>query len=273
MLSEVVDVLLCPVCDRGLALAEGSLRCDTGHSFDVARQGYVNLLPGGGSTGTADTADMVRCRSEFLGAGHYAPLTSALASHARDGLVLDAGAGTGHYLAAVLDRAGGATGLALDLSKYAARRAAKAHPRAMAAVADSWARLPVADQAVSLVLNVFAPRNGPEFARVLRPDGVLLVVTPTGRHLAELVSQLDLLSVDAAKQDRLDAALGRWFEPLGKQEVEFGLTLSEADVRNLVLMGPSAHHLSPDDLTERLAELGFPYSATVSCTLSSYRPA
>jgi 23S rRNA (guanine745-N1)-methyltransferase len=272
VLSSVVDVLLCPVCDCGLALAEGSLRCATGHSFDIARQAYVNLLPGGTSTGTADTAEMVRCRAEFLAAGHYAPLASAIASRARDGLVLDAGAGTGHYLAAVLDQAGGAFGLALDLSKYAARRAAKAHPRAMAAVADSWGRLPVADEAASLVLNVFAPRNGPEFHRVLRPDGTLLVVTPTGRHLAELVSRLDLLNVDAAKQDRLDAALAGWFEPLGAREVEFGLTLPEADVRNLVLMGPSAHHLSPEDLAERLAPLSFPVSATASCVVSAFRP-
>jgi 23S rRNA (guanine745-N1)-methyltransferase len=273
VLSSVIDVLLCPVCDRGLALAEGSLRCATGHSFDIARQGYVNLLPGGTSTGTADTAEMVRCRADFLAAGHYAPLTSAIASHARDGLVLDAGAGTGHYLAAVLDQAPDAAGLALDLSKYAARRAARAHPRAIAAVADSWARLPVTAGAVSLVLNVFAPRNGPEFHRVLRPDGVLLVVTPTGRHLASLVSRLDLLTVDAAKQDRLDAALAGWFEPVGSHEdVEFVLTLSETDVRNLVLMGPSAHHLSPGDLSERLASLEFPLAATASCRLSAFRP-
>lgn len=272
MLSSVIDVLLCPVCDRGLAPAEGSLRCGAGHSFDIARQGYVNLLPGGTPTGSADTAEMVRCRSEFQAAGHYAPLAEAIAAHARDGLVLDAGAGTGYYLAAGLERAPGTIGLALDLSKYAARRAARAHDRIVAAVADSWRRLPVRDQAASLVLNVFAPRNGPEFHRVLAPDGSLLVVTPTGRHLAELVEQLDLLSVDAAKQDRLDAALGSWFEPIGKQDVEFSLQLAEHDVRNLVLMGPSAHHLSPETLTERLAGLTFPYVTTVSCTLSSYRP-
>src|SRR5919206_373512 len=115
--------------------------------------------------------------------------------------------------AGVLDRAPDAVGVVLDASRYAARRAARAHPRAMAVVADSWARWPVRDAALDRVLVVFAPRNGAETARVLRPGGRLVVVTPAADHLAELVGPLGLLTVDPAKADRLTAALGPHLRP------------------------------------------------------------
>ena len=275
--ARVLDVLRCPVCGQPLVEGAGSLRCESRHSFDVARQGYVNLLAGKGRrASTADSADMVAARAAFLTAGHYQPLVDALTSVAAsvgdpDGIVLDAGAGTGHYLAAVLDRLPSAAGLALDVSTFALRRAARAHPRIGAVVCDVWERLPIESGAISLVLDVFAPRNAEEFHRVLRPGGALVVVTPTRAHLAELVGPLGLVSVDERKDERLEAALGEYVTMHSRELVEWPLRLDRATAGHVVRMGPSAHHVPAETLRAELERLGDTVDVTASVTVSVYR--
>ncbi|WP_441246086.1 putative RNA methyltransferase [Kitasatospora sp. McL0602] len=274
MLQDIERYLACPHCAQGLTLDGRTLRCAAGHSFDQAKQGYVSLLAGDAHTGTGDTADMVAARSDFLAAGHYRPIADALAAAAGtplgdDGLVADLGAGTGYYLAQVLARTGGA-GAALDISKYALRRAAKAHPRIGAVVCDAWRRLPLRDGCADLLLNVFAPRNGPEIRRVLRPGGRLLLVSPTSRHLRELVAALGLLSVDEDKERRIDEKLSPWLTRTDRVEVEFRLSLSRADAAAVVAMGPNAWHTDADRLTATLAELPEPVEVTGSVQVATY---
>lgn len=280
MLADIVEHLACPVCEQPLRLDPGALRCPRGHSFDVARQGYVSLLVGSRPPGTADSAEMVAARAAFLSAGHYAPLESALAeavlashtesfSQSPDGagrrayggpdrgagpVIVDAGAGPGHYSAAVLDAAGRGVGLAFDVSKHAVRRAARAHPRLGAFVADVWRRLPIRDGVADVVMNVFAPRNGPEFRRILRPGGRVVVVTPAPGHLSPLVEELGLLSVDADKDRRVARSLDGFAE-VERRVVAFGLTLGKDEVRAVVGMGPSAWHLGAEELDEGMARV------------------
>jgi len=226
---DALDALVCPHCGGALTRAEHALRCPRGHSFDVARQGYVALerRPARG-----DTADMVAARERFLAAGHYAPIAAALVEAAPPArTIVDLGCGTGYYLAALLDARPDARGIGLDASRPALRRAARAHPKITAVACDIWDALPLADGAADLMLNVFAPRNVPEIRRVLA--GTLLVVTPTERHLREL----DLIGVHPRKQERLHDALGA---PRAERLLEYELTL--ADAADLVAMGPSAHH-------------------------------
>ncbi|MFF3074974.1 putative RNA methyltransferase [Kitasatospora sp. NPDC057936] len=275
MLQDIEPYLACPHCAQPLARHERSMRCPAGHSHDLAKQGYVSLLAGDAHTGTGDTADMVAARADFLAAGHYGPIADALAEAAAsadpEGLVADLGAGTGHYLAHVLDALPGRPGAALDISKYALRRAAKAHPRIGAVVCDAWRPLPLLDGSAGLMLNVFAPRNGPEIRRVLRPGGTLLLVSPTPRHLRELVAALGLLSVDEDKQRRIDEKLGPYLTPEGRREVEFTLRLGPQDVRTVVGMGPSAWHTDPERLAAALAGLPEPVEVTASVTVAVYR--
>ena len=269
MLAEAVDLLRCPVCAGELSESDGALRCASRHSFDIARQGYVNLVPGAG-----DTVPMVEARDAFLGEGHYRRLSDALAEEAAGGsapgAVVDIGAGTGYHLARVLVALPERTGLALDASSAALRRAARAHPRAAAIGADAWKPLPLRDGIAALILSVFAPRNPGEMARVLAPGGGLLAVTPTTRHLHELVGPLGLLSVPEDKADRLDEQLAPHFDLSGRGTVEHSMFLAREEAAQLVRMGPSAWHVDEQAVAERLALLPDPLAVTASVTLSRY---
>lgn len=275
---RLLSVLLCPVCGQDLALiGDGSLRCERRHTFDRARQGYVSLLTGNPTAGNADTAAMVQARAAFLAAGHYAPLIRAVAAGCArwapaDGTLLEAGVGTGHYLASALDALPRAVGLGMDASKFALRRAARAHPRGSAVSWDVWRPLPVRTGSVDLVLNIFAPRNGDEFHRVLRPSGALLVVTPLPDHLAELRRDMGLLSVDAAKERRLERSLAGRFRLQHSEVLRHTVALPARDVRNAVAMGPTARHVPAEDLAGRVARLAVPLSAVTAFRLSVYRP-
>jgi SAM-dependent methyltransferase len=217
---------------------------------------------------------MVAARADLLAEGHFAHLGEALAdiAAAAVGLVVDNGAGTGYYLAAVLDRSPDSYGLALDVSKAAARRAARAHPRAAAAVCDIWQGLPVADGSAAVVLDVFAPRNAAEFHRVLRPDGLLLVVTPQPDHLAELVGQLGLIGVDPDKDRRLGSTFDQRFRLVDELPLRRQLSLSHDSAARFVAMGPSAWHTDARQLSERLSSLPEPVLTTLSVTVRTYRP-
>jgi 23S rRNA (guanine745-N1)-methyltransferase len=271
VLAEVVRYLSCPVCGSDLAVTGTGLGCQRGHSFNQARQGYVDLTAGP-VRHTGDGPEMVAARAGFLAGGHYGFISAGLAAAAPPGpgLVVDVGAGTGAHLAAVLDARPEAHGLAVDVSRYALRRAARSHPRACAVRADAWAGLPLRERSVSLLLDVFAPRHGAEFARVLRADGLLLVVTPGPDHLTELVSTLDLLRVDPSKEDRLAAGLAPWFAPVSSIGLRRRLSLDHAAILTLVGMGPSAWHVDAADLATRVAMLPVPLTVTASVRLSGY---
>jgi 23S rRNA (guanine745-N1)-methyltransferase len=280
VLPEAVRFLRCPICSGSLHPAGRTLRCEPGHSFDLARQAYVNLLPGSARSGAGDSPAMVAARAAFLGTDHYSPLADAAAAECSraaagrgSGLIVDIGAGTGYYLARALDRLPGWAGLALDASKYALRRAARAHERLGAVGCDLWGSLPVRTAVAGVVLNVFAPRNPAEIARILRPDGALVVVTPTGRHLAELVSALDLLSVNERKDERLEEQLAPAFTRVNESAWERRMSLFSAEVEALVAMGPSARHLDEATTRARVGELPEPMCVTASVVLRTYRPA
>ncbi len=279
--ERVVAVLRCPhvACrdDGALRRDGGSLRCARGHTHDLARQGYVNLLAGR-DPGTGDDAAMVAARDEVLSAGRFTAVSDALAElvarHLGDaGAIVDLGAGTGHHLAAVLDVVADRVGVAVDLSRPAARRAARAHPRIGAVVADVWQQVPVRDRAAAAVTCVFAPRNGTEIRRILAPDGALVVVTPLPHHLAELRAPLGLLEVDPRKEERLLATLDPGFVEAGTvRRVETAWRLRHAEVVAVVAMGPSADHLTAEDLTSRVADLPEVVQVRAAVELRVFRP-
>ncbi|SFT99343.1 putative RNA methyltransferase [Arthrobacter sp. ov118] len=303
--------LLCPVCRNSLRSGGDGARtlvCGAGHSFDAAKQGYFNFLVGKGTAFEADTAQMVAARFDFLSAGHYQPLADAVAELAAPALagvregrpaVLDAGTGTGHYLRTLLDRfvpdrfepgcvesnpveGGGRavdagsgivpTAIGLDISKFALRRAARLNPEALNVVGDVWQPLPVADNAVDAITVVFAPRNAPEFARVLRRGGRLVVVTPRPGHLAEIAGQTGMLGIEPAKDERLAASLGGHFAPVEARDLDLALALSPRDVTRLAFMGPAGHHLDRSALAALEAALAPSTSVSARFRISVFAP-
>lgn len=244
-LEAVVAWLRCPVCAGPVKLVDTSLACRARHTFDVAKQGYVNLL-GRSAPTNADTADMVAARHRFLSTGHYDPLTDAVTAAAPNARrVVEVGAGTGHHLARILDHLPKAKGLTTDISVPASRRAAKAHPRLASVVADTWVGLPLADGSVDTVVCIFAPRNPAEFARVLADDGVAIVVLPQPHHLQELREAHGLLAVGENKVDRLLHSAAGHLELVARTDVAYALDLTDSEATDLVAMGPNAFHSSP----------------------------
>lgn len=277
-LDAVIDALRCPHCGSGLAVEARVLGCGSGHRFDVAKEGYVSFLTGASRAGTADTPAMVDARVRVLGSGVFDPLLEAIeaivAELARDGsgLVVDAGGGTGEYTAAALHAAPDSGALLIDISKHACKRAARHVPGAGVIAADLWGVLPLQDDCASIVLNVFAPRNAAEYSRILRSDGHLVVVTPGADHLAPLVDQLGLLSVDSRKVSRLAEQLVGRFVLCEERTVCAEMVLTRAQALDIALMGPSGAHLSAEELSQRLSDLPEPLTVSLSVRIGVYKP-
>lgn len=191
---------------------------------------------------------MVSARESFLSQGHFEALRSTITAFAseytprQDGLVVDLAGGTGYYLGSVLDAVPGGWGVTLDVSVAALRRASRAHPRAAAVGADMWQPLPLASKSTDVLLNVFGPRTPSEIERVLAHDGVVILATAGSDHLRELRDRLGTIGIDSRKADRLRHAFDG-FEEIARQEVRWRLALGHDEVRALVGMGPSAHHV------------------------------
>jgi 23S rRNA (guanine745-N1)-methyltransferase len=275
-LEAAAAYVRCPVCSAPVRLGEDQVTCGRGHSFNIARQGYVSLVSGRGGPGTGDSAAMVMARDRFLGGGHYQPVADAVSALAArldpggPGLVVDLAGGTGYYLARVLDALGGRLGACVDLSAPALRRAAGAHPRAAAIGADAWQSLPLADGSAALVLSVFGPRNAAEIRRVLVSGGTLIVATPGVDHLMELRQSLGLIGIDERKAARLADAYGDYARS-AVTAVRYLLRLGHGDLTDLVAMGPSARHIDADALTGRVAALPTPVTVTVDVEVRSYQ--
>ncbi len=185
-------MLICPVrnCHLPLVREERALRCAARHSFDVSRTGYVNLLqPQERKSKTpGDTPEAVAARRRLHDRGVTLPLLRAIAELtgvSSADTVLDAGCGDGFYLGS-LSRETGCDAHGIDISLPAIEAAARRYPGAEWIIGNADRFVPWADQTFSLLLSITARMNAPEFHRVLRPDGRLLVALPAPDDLLEL---------------------------------------------------------------------------------------
>lgn len=280
--------LICPTCSAPLeqevepSSAPKTLSCPNGHRFDAARQGYVNLLSGRGTPFTPDSAQMIMARERVQDAGVFEALSTELRriltqqvpadrlGHTGDpALLLDCGAGTGHYLHQLLDAAPQARGIALDLSVAGLKRAAR-HPRALALAWDLWRPLPLAAGSADLLLDVFAPRNISEYARVLRPGGLAVVVTPGAGHLSQL-REAGMLGVHDQKLRQLEDQMAPAFgAPQRMAQVTAEVPVDAGLAADLVFMGPAGHHRDRDALRQGLEDIGVS-QVTVDLDVSLWR--
>lgn len=190
MIDKVLhkNILICPNCKSPLFKVGNSLKCQHNHSFDLAKEGYVNLLlPNEKKTkDPGDDAVMVSSREAFLKKGYYEKLQTEILEIVKKlncNTILDAGCGTGYYINLAdyqnLDVIG------IDISKHAIKKAAKEKGAASFLVASIF-NLPFQDETIDAVINIFAPKPEKEFLRVLKDGGVVIEVTPGKNHLIEL---------------------------------------------------------------------------------------
>lgn len=286
MLSHIVDILADPNDGTALSGADDFSRLvsESGHSYDVAKQGYVILAAGAGLKHKGDDMDMVNARETYLAMGHFAPFVEAVTGAVQDALdsaslaeskpasLLEVGAGTGYYLAHTLDSIAEARGVGLDISPHAAKHLAKCHPRVGAVVADVWERLPLRDESVDAISVVFAPRNPAEFQRVLAPGGQVIVLTPGAGHLDELREPLGILGVEEGKVERMyEQAEGYLEQAADPVDISFPIELDKASVAAQVGMSPSARHISAGELAERMAALPPTLTVTARARLDRLR--
>lgn len=235
-------MLICPHCGGPMKKEEKRFVCQKNHSFDLARQGYVNLLPVNQkhSRNPGDTRDMVAARRAFLDKGHYAPIAKKVAQLLSAVLpenpaVLDAGCGEGYYLTELMKDLGEGDCIGVDISKDAVRFAAGRNKQALWLTASA-AHLPVKTGTLDGIMSMFALTVPEEFHRVLKPGGCFLEVTAGRGHLMGLKNLI--YSEIIEKGDKGSRELPG-FRLVESQVLEFPLTLeSNEEIMQLLSMTP-----------------------------------
>lgn len=275
-MTQPLTDLICPLDGKKLHLNERSWRCDNGHSYDVAKQGYVNLLPvqNKRSKDPGDSKAMVQARREYLEQGYYQPLAQALANTVLmkdEQTVLDAGCGEGYYLRYLIQQAeqnGNDLSLAgLDISKWAVQAAAKRDKRLSWLVASN-SSIPLADNSIDTILCVFGFPVEAEFKRVLKPGGRLVMVDPAGDHLKEL--KAIIYSELKSKNETLPIT-DPDFGLASEQRVTFPVSLASNQViKDLLTMTPHLYRSSAEGRERAEALSSLQLTADVWVRVFSY---
>ncbi len=242
------SLFICPVCGQRLFRVSGSLKCLSGHSFDISKEGYVNLLMNNGSGKRhGDDRLMVAARKSFLDMGYYEPLRDAVCAFVGNGKkILDSGCGEGYYTSALADAN---TVCGIDISKDALKYAAKRCRNVEFAVA-SIADIPLKNGSVDAVINIFAPDSKDEFLRILKPDGSYITATPLENHLIELKSAI----YDKPYKNPAPVKEKQGFRLVNEKALHYSITLeSNQAIDSLFKMTPYYYKTSKEDQQKLLA--------------------
>ncbi|MFW6403672.1 putative RNA methyltransferase [Acinetobacter baumannii] len=239
--------LMCPVCHQRLELVSKTWRCEQGHSYDIAKQGYVNLhvVQHKHSKNPGDTPESVDARRAFLQGGYYQPLQQAVVHLLKDlkaKMVLDIGCGEGYYTSAMQQVVEQCIGV--DIAKNAVQRAAKLNDK-VTWVVGTGATLPVIDQSMDVCTSLFSPIPQTEILRVLKDDGYLIVVTPATEHLYAMREAL-FEQVNPHTPQKFVEQLQDLFELKEQQVIDAPLVLDQQALKNLIAMTPYAYKASPE---------------------------
>jgi len=235
---------ICPICANELSLTNKTLQCENNHSFDFAKEGYVNLLPvqNKKSKEPGDSIEMVQARRNFLGQGHYAFLQSAVAnkvaSLAKNKTIIDFGCGEGFYTQALQKSAVDCKVYGIDISKPAVKYAAKRYPECHFSVA-SIAQAPFNDLQADVIVSIFAPLFDSELSRLCNDK--LIVASPGPRHLFELKQQI---YQDVNLHTPVTCPEG--FETCSEETLTKTVILDITTAKDLVMMTPFAWKFRPE---------------------------
>ncbi len=265
---------ICPVCKKRLKKLDNVLHCQNGHSFDIARKGYVNLLTTNkrNPKNSGDNADLVKARTNFLDKGHYLPLAERIAqaaqrelANSKQPVIIDSGCGEGFYTCVYARQLPEARLFGIDISKAAVSHCmTRVHIAGIGncefAVASSF-ELPFLKESADMVISTFAPVANDEYARVLKKGGKLIVVSPSPRHLFELKA----VAYDEPYENKLNVYGLNKFELTSEEIFEYTRCIETTqDILDLFSMTPYLYKTSSEGI-ERLKALD---ELTVTCGFS-----
>jgi 23S rRNA (guanine745-N1)-methyltransferase len=258
------DRLRCPIDQLALRQDGNSVRCDSGHSFDIARQGYINLLAASDkrTKDPGDSKEMIAARRAFLSAGHYRPIADKLAELVLPGLapapvIVDAGCGEGYYLEQLIQRlpqaeGSAATVIGFDISKWAVQAAARRLPASWLVASNR--NIPVVAGSADVVLSLFGFPAYDSFQRILKKAATLLLVSAGPRHLIEL-REVIYPVVNSSDSSEGQQAQTAGFCPIESVNLQYSTAdLNPMEIGQLLLMTPHLFRASREG-RERAASL------------------
>lgn len=261
-IAAQTEVFRCPLCAGAFSLVQRSLVCGAGHSFDLARSGYVNLLRG--KTPPVYDKALFTSRAALCKAGAFAPMVQAIAAAIVQWVpkhlparLMDAGCGEGshlHQVLEVLSQQGDAwQGAGIDIAKEGVLMASKAYPHAAWCVGD-LAHSPFADGAFGAILSILSPSNYQEFTRMLAPGGVLIKIVPGADYLAQLRGSFyEQGEKSSYSNQRVVSLFEEAFEPLVSQPIRYQAPIAPGMLADWIAMTPLSHHVPQQRIDELLA--------------------
>lgn len=266
------ELLMCPICREALHLEGKAWQCVNRHSYDQAKQGYVNLhvVQHKNSKSPGDTPDAVAARRRFLQTGAYQPLQQAVSELLQSisaKAVLDIGCGEGYYTQAMADVVPQV--VAVDIAKSAVQTAAKQAQQSnednkaqnITWVVGTGAVLPVLDQSMDVCSSLFSPLPKAEMLRVLKKRGYLIIATPAPQHLFAMREAL-FDEVKAHEPDKFLAQMSPEFSLVSKQIITTDLNLDQNQLKDLIAMTPYAWKAKADKRHALEAQSSFQLSAS-----------
>lgn len=243
-----MEHLKCPLCATSLSTTDRQWKCNNGHCFDVAKEGYVNLLPvqKKRSKTPGDSKAMLQARRGFLSNGHYQFLADEMlklipAQQPGSGAsVLDLGCGEGYYLSCLVDTLPAPCVYdfhALDIAKDAVRMTAKRKTGAICAVGSAY-ETPYFDDTFSVIYSVFSPYSLTEILRISKPGAIVIIVGPGSEHLKELAKHVyDEVKPHSGNRAQIQETISGFnsSEPI---EISRCITIKQAEIENLLAMTP-----------------------------------
>ncbi|MBQ2604936.1 MAG: methyltransferase domain-containing protein [Clostridia bacterium] len=251
---------ICPVCKCVLSKKDNALVCENNHSYDIAKQGYVNLLQSQKSSKKRHGDDklMIKARRDFLDGGFYEPLLNGICTAVADNAestyfsLLDCGCGECYYTSDIKHRFSNADIYGTDISKEALIFGAKRTKDIHLAAASS-SNLPVGNNSFNFLLSIFAPVFPDEFSRVLKSGGILIRAVPLENHLLGLKRAI----YDIPYKNKAEDLTLSGFRLIENNEIKYTLELEHStDIMNLFKMTPYFYKTSRTD-QEKIEKLDY----------------
>jgi 23S rRNA (guanine745-N1)-methyltransferase len=258
LVNKYVHVFSCPLCNSSMKVLDlKSLICLENHTFDFAKQGYVNMM--NRSTNSHYDKELFKARQKIIIKSNLFTLLhqkiSEIIIENMDALkgeimIFDAGCGEGSHLQRILDECENITirGIGLDISTEGIKIAASNYKESIWLVGD-LANSPLVDQSCNVILNILSPANYKEFKRVLVPDGLVIKVVPSINYLKELREALfNDTDKKSYKNDETVSLFNQHFHQADMLNLSYSMELTQKELTNLVQMSPLTWNTSQKDI-------------------------